>query len=82
MGYVRSVALLADSSLKSPSGPAEVVNSLNPSLTAAEDSGIDKKYVRRKTCMQMMDEQFGAVIGAERIAIGLIIIIGGRRKLP
>jgi hypothetical protein len=33
--------------------------------------------------MQMlMDRQFGAVIEAERIAIGLIIIIGGRRKLP
>jgi hypothetical protein len=30
----------------------------------------------------MMDGQFGAVIGTERIAIGLIIIIGGRRKLP
>jgi hypothetical protein len=32
--------------------------------------------------MQMMSEQFGAVIEAERIAIGRIIIIGGRRKLP
>jgi len=32
--------------------------------------------------MQMMDRQFGAVIEAERIAIGLIIVIGGRRKLP
>jgi len=30
----------------------------------------------------MMDGQFGAVIGAERIAIGRIIIIDGRRKLP
>lgn len=30
----------------------------------------------------VMNRQFGAVIGAERIAIGLILIIGGRRKLP
>jgi hypothetical protein len=30
----------------------------------------------------VMDKQFRAVIEAERIAIGLILIIGGRRKLP
>jgi len=40
-------------------------------------------YVDRKTRMQMVtDRQFGAVIEAERIAIGRIMIIDGRRKLP
>jgi len=61
------------------------VNSLNSRLTAADNSDRNKRYVRgkKKIRMQMvMDRQFGAMIGAERIAIGLIIIIDGRRKLP
>jgi hypothetical protein len=37
---------------------------------------------KSKIRMQVMNRQFGAVIEAERIAIGRIITIGGRRKLP
>ncbi len=40
-------------------------------------------FVESRILMALkMNRQFGAVIEAERIAIGLIIIIDGRRKLP